>query len=117
MMRVRYRFQAEDVCARAAKDKKDCNVAEVFLKQLHRARGDRVAAVRDHMTVIRALDRIDDLRMHTGIVVAGEAALTHTIRSKNPFYLWLRSLLISRAAFAPGRPVNPPPGCVPAPHK
>jgi hypothetical protein len=26
-----------------------------------------------------------------------------------------RSLMISRAAFAPGPPVTPPPGCVPAP--
>src|SRR5437762_1445275 len=29
----------------------------------------------------------------------------------------LKSLMISRLAFAPGAPVIPPPGCVPAPHK
>ena len=30
---------------------------------------------------------------------------------------FLRSFRISRAAFRPGRPVTPPPGCVPAPQR
>ena len=31
--------------------------------------------------------------------------------------LSLKSFIISRLAFAPGAPVSPPPGCVPAPHR
>ncbi len=82
VMRLRDRFQAEDVRTRSAKDKKDRDVAEVFLKQIHRARGDRIAAIRDHVSVIRARDGIDNLRMHTGVVVAREAPFTHTNQYK-----------------------------------
>src|SRR3569832_1494107 len=51
VMRVRDRLQTEHVRARAAKDKIDRDVAEVFLKQLHRACGYRIAAIRDHVTI------------------------------------------------------------------
>src|SRR6185437_11535531 len=75
------RLQAKNIRAGAAEDKVHRDVAEVFLKQLQRTRRDRIAAIRDHVAFIRALDSVDYLRMHAGVVVAREAPFTHT----NPY--------------------------------
>jgi hypothetical protein len=82
----------------------------VFLKQLRRARSERIVAVSDYVTFVRGFDGVDDFRMDTGVVVAGETSLDHTLPA-------FTSRAISRAAFAPGKPVMPPPGWVPAPQR
>src|ERR1700752_232359 len=105
------RLQTENIRAGATKDKIDSYVsAKVFLKQLRRASRERVVAIGNNVSIVCGFDRLDDFRMNTRIVVARETALAHTFPA-------LKSRAISRAAFAPGNPVRPPPGCVPAPHK
>src|SRR5215217_1537518 len=111
LVRVDNRLQPENVSARAAKDEIDRNVSpEMLLEQLCRPLSERIVAISDDVSVVRSLDSFDDLRMHSGVVVAGEAAFAHTLPA-------LKSRAISRAAFAPGLPVIPPPGCVPAPQR
>ena len=79
-MRFSDSFQAENVCAGAAEDKVNSDVAaKVFLKELYRPRRERIVAVSDNVAVVSGTDSLDHLRMNTGVIVTGEAAFAHNI--------------------------------------
>jgi hypothetical protein len=78
LMRPGDRLQAQHIRARAAKHKVDGYVfPEVLLKQLRSAGGDGIISVRDHVTVVGSFDGFNNFRMHTGVIVTGEASFGH----------------------------------------
>jgi reverse gyrase len=82
---LRNRLQSENVCARAAENEIDLNVAaEVFLKQLDGARCERIVAVSDDVTFVAA--SASTSRMNTGVVVAGETAFGMAQRQEGPIW-------------------------------
>lgn len=80
-----------------------------------------VAALRDTTQAVNFADSNRDYDHHyrrlleslkkTGV---GSASTSERESARKSY---LKSLMISRAAFLPGSPVIPPPGCVPAPQR
>src|SRR5689334_23003309 len=72
---VGQRLQTETVRSCAVKYEEDLYVvAELPLELPHRGVGVRVVPVSDHMSLVHRGKRFQDLRVYTGIVVAGKTA-------------------------------------------
>jgi hypothetical protein len=75
MIRMRHRLQAEDISRSSIENKKYFNVAtKVLTKLFDRRVGKRIVAVTDCVSLVGRCNGAKDLRMNTGIVVAGETA-------------------------------------------
>ena len=79
MVRPVDRLQAENIRASAVERKEDFDPrAKVLLEFRDRRTRVVVVAVRHHVTLVGACDRLKHLRMHSGIVIAGKATSGRT---------------------------------------
>jgi len=68
-------LQAEDIRTRPVEGEKDCYVrSKMLFELLYRRTGVRIVAVGNYVALIGPGDGFENLLVHAGIVVAGEAA-------------------------------------------
>jgi len=75
MIGTSQRLQPQNIRAGAIEGEENCNVGpEMLFESFHRGAGVGVVSVGDYMALIDASDGLQNLGVHTGIVVAGEGA-------------------------------------------
>ena len=90
MIRIGQSFQAEAIGRGAVKDEEDFNIrAEALLEFLHHRLGVGIVAIADRMAVIGFSNHgSQDLRMNSGIVVAGKTAGRFHVRNNVAEAVW-----------------------------